>query len=258
MATASGSADGADTGEALARLARLAQNLGPSLLSEPTQRALDGLARATRLAFAAAAASVALLDEAANELVYVASSDRSGTGVTGLRVAPTTGLAGWVVATGQPVSVDEATADPRFARDVAERTGYVPDALLVVPIRGRRGVIGVLSILDRDTERPGADEDLVLSGLLADQVAVSVEADLHVAAMIRLILTALADQSDDEDTAAALRRHAEQLEAPDDVLARLAATFADLQDRSPALADIAVEILGVFTFHARRAGWVGG
>ena len=51
------------------------------------------------------------------------------------------GIAGFVAATGQSLTVRDVISDPRFARDVGERTGYVPigDPVPAGARRRRRG-----------------------------------------------------------------------------------------------------------------------
>ena len=44
-----------------------------------------------------------------------------------MRFPSSAGIAGWVLVTRQPLVLDDVTADPRHARNVAERTGYVPE-----------------------------------------------------------------------------------------------------------------------------------
>jgi GAF domain-containing protein len=70
--------------------------------------------------------------------------------------------------------IDDLRADRRFARDIAEGTGYVPDAMMVAPLlRGER-TLGVLSVLDRQRLRPGL-ADLRLLETFAGQAARAVE-----------------------------------------------------------------------------------
>ena len=52
----------------------------------------------------------------------------------GMRIPSSTGIAGWVLVTGQPIVIDDLQQDPRFARQAAERTGYVPKGLMAVPL----------------------------------------------------------------------------------------------------------------------------
>jgi GAF domain-containing protein len=67
--------------------------------------------------------------------------------------------------------VSDLASDRRFARDVAESTEYVPRALLAVPVQGPEGVVGVLSVLDRDPERVDAGHDLQLAARYAAEAA---------------------------------------------------------------------------------------
>ena len=77
-----------------------------------------------------------------------------------MRLPPGVGLAGSVVATGDGVFVPECRTDPRFARQVAAGTGYVPYTMVVAPLVRDGKTIGVLSVLDRRDGGPYLREDL--------------------------------------------------------------------------------------------------
>jgi GAF domain-containing protein len=77
-----------------------------------------------------------------------------------------------VLSSGDAVIIDDVDRDPRFARDVATETGYVPDALVVVPIVREGKPCGVLEVLDRNQSFPLAGEMTVLRAL-ADQVVLA-------------------------------------------------------------------------------------
>jgi GAF domain-containing protein len=113
----------------------------------------------------ARAASVALLDERAGELVFAAGAGEGADQVVGARFKATEGVAGEVLRTGEPLSVADLSREPRFAHDIAVASGYDPDALAVVPLRRAGAVVGVLSALDP------ADPDLAAMGLLAGHAA---------------------------------------------------------------------------------------
>jgi signal transduction protein with GAF and PtsI domain len=136
-------------------------------MTSPVQSLVDD----ARQALGAAACSLAALDEEAGELTYVAASGAGADRIVGVRLPITRGVAGWVAVSGQPLAVSDLAGDRRFARDVAEGTDYVPDALLAVPVSGPDGVIGVLSILDRNTARPDADRDLQRAAEFAARAA---------------------------------------------------------------------------------------
>jgi GAF domain-containing protein len=125
--------------------------------------------------FKAAACSIALLD--GDELEYVAATGAGADRIVGTRLPITRGIAGWAAASGQPVVISDVRRDPRFARDVAESTGYVPTAIVAAPLQTEQGVHGVLSILDPAVTDVMSDRLLELASVLAAAGAVAVEAD---------------------------------------------------------------------------------
>lgn len=128
-----------------------------------------------RRAFGAAACSVALLDDDGEHLVFSAAEGDGASEVVGLRLPVSRGIAGWVVSSGQPIAVDQVQRDPRFARDVAESTGYVPRTILAAPVETADSVLGVIEVLDRT---PVAQrDDLGLLSLVAHQLALGLELD---------------------------------------------------------------------------------
>jgi len=64
--------------------------------------------------------------------------------LVGLRLPAGTGIAGWVAQTWTPLILDDVQNDPRFAKNVAESVGYVPQALMAAPLLHDERVLGVL------------------------------------------------------------------------------------------------------------------
>lgn len=124
---------------------------------------LDAIVDAGRRAFGAAACSITLLDEEADELVFTAVAGEGADTIIGDRFPAEVGISGWVLTSQQPLAVHEVQSDPRFAADVAERTGYVPKAMMVAPLLSGEDAIGVLAVLDRDA---GAMPELAAMDLL--------------------------------------------------------------------------------------------
>jgi GAF domain-containing protein len=121
---------------------------------------LDGIADAARVSFGAESISIARVDEAAGELDYLVASGRGAEQVVGMRLPLGRGLAGYCAAAAATVAIDDVASDPRFARDVAERIGYVPRSMLVAPVVRGDEVLGVLSVLDRTQPAGAAALDL--------------------------------------------------------------------------------------------------
>jgi signal transduction protein with GAF and PtsI domain len=156
----------ADRGESLA------QSLGRGTAR---RRVMEAIVRTAAGMFEAAACSVALSDPQSQELVYEAAWGAGASEVVGMRLPPGVGLAGAVVASGEGVFVPECRKDPRFARQVAAGTGYVPYTMVVAPLLREGQAIGVLSVLDRRDGGPYLREDLAKVALFADLAVVALD-----------------------------------------------------------------------------------
>jgi hypothetical protein len=109
-----------------------------------------------RTSLGATAVSIARVTD--DGLLYVAADGRGAAGIVGTLLPPGAGIAGFVAATGQSLMVRDPTSDPRFARDVGERVGYVPGDIQCVAVLDRDGeVVAVLSLLDRTAVGPATE-----------------------------------------------------------------------------------------------------
>jgi GAF domain-containing protein len=237
----------------LGELGRLAANLGPAIRPAGSDELLLALTETARQLFGAAACSLALLTEDESELVYTTAAGEGADDVTGMRISASQGIAGWVVQSGQPIAVSDLANDSRFSRGVAEQTGYVPQAILAVPVMSPRRTLGVISLLDRDAARPHAEQDMKLLALFANQAALALESVRVFADLGRVLLAAVADAAaDDGDLSLAAQRVAEALTGPDAELGSLAATFATLARRGPAERRLALGVLREVADYAER------
>jgi signal transduction protein with GAF and PtsI domain len=133
--------------------------------------ALGRSVEAVRRLFAAAACSVALVDEDGETLQFVASDGAGAEAIVGVTIPVSRGIAGWAAMSGQPIAVRDVQTDARFARDVAESTNYVPSSILAAPMMTAEGeVMGVTSVLDPSVEE-ASDWTLQVLGTLASQIA---------------------------------------------------------------------------------------
>jgi GAF domain-containing protein len=229
--------------ELLRQFGELATSLGPAVRPAGADELLRSLTETARRLFGAAACSLALLTEDESELVYTVAAGQGADDVTGMRIPASRGIAGWVVQSGQPIAISDVAADPRFSREQAEQTGYIPQAILAVPVETPTRLLGVISLLDRDPRRPGAEQDMALLSLFADQAALALASVERFSLMGRVLLDALARAAASEDLAGALRQAADHLPAADADLAELAATFAVLARRGAAERRLALAVL---------------
>jgi GAF domain-containing protein len=229
--------------ELLRELGELATALGPAVRPAGTDELLRSLTGTARRLFGAAACSLALLSDDESELLYTVAAGEGAADVTGMRIPSSQGIAGWVVQSGQPIAVSDLASDPRFSREVAEQTGYVPQAILAVPVETPQRMLGVISLLDRDPRRPGAEQDMALLSLFADQAALALAGVEAFGVLGRVLLGALAEAAAGTDLAVALRQTAGELTAADRDLAALAAVFAALARHGAAERRLALAVL---------------
>ena len=130
---------------------------------------LHSIVEVARAIFAAKASSVLLLDDEASELVFEAVVGEGEEDLIGKRFPAGTGVAGGVLATRTPLVIEDVGRDPRFAKDVAEGSGYVPEGLMAVPLLHEERALGVLEVLDRQSRF--TLEEMELLGLFATQAA---------------------------------------------------------------------------------------
>jgi GAF domain-containing protein len=136
---------------------------------------LQATVEVARAIFHAKAASVFLLDEETDELVFEAVAGEGAGQLLGKRFPSSTGVAGWVLTTRQPLVVDDLTADTRFSREAAESTGYVPRGIMSVPLLAEERALGVLSVLDRPADAAFTLAEMDLLALFANQAAVALD-----------------------------------------------------------------------------------
>ena len=143
---------------------------------EDTYRALlQSIVDVARSIFGAEAASIFLYDEEADELVFEAVSGQGGDTLVGARFPSSTGIAGFALVTRQPLVVDDLDNDPRFSRDRAAATGYVPTSIVASPLLHDERTLGVLSVLDRDPERPFGVAELDVLSRFSTQAAIGLD-----------------------------------------------------------------------------------
>ncbi len=142
---------------------------------EQFQALLQSIVDVARAIFKAKASSIFLLDEEADELVFEAVAGEGSDSLVGQRFPSSTGIAGFVLVSRQPLVIEDVLQDPRFSRETAESTGFVPKGLMAVPLLHEERALGVLEVLDRpqDTRFTLAEMDLL--GLFANQAAIALD-----------------------------------------------------------------------------------
>ena len=138
---------------------------------------MEGIVRTAAGVFEAAASSIALTDGITGELVFQSAWGAGAREIVGVRLPPGEGIAGSVVRSGEAQAVADCRSDARFSARIAAGTGYVPQTMLVVPLRRADQAIGVLSLLDRrDGGRYGVG-DIERATLFAELAVTALQVD---------------------------------------------------------------------------------
>ncbi|MEO5940824.1 MAG: sensor domain-containing diguanylate cyclase, partial [Candidatus Limnocylindrales bacterium] len=94
------------------------------------------------------------------------------------------GLATWVVANNEPALVQDERHDPRVLQ--FRETGLIDGSLICVPLRGRDGATGVLTLERIGIDTVYSEEEFELVQLFAAQVSIALQnAEVHRAVAIR-------------------------------------------------------------------------
>ena len=180
---------------------------------ETYRELLASIVDVARSIFGAQAASIFLYDEEADELVFEAVSGQGGDTLVGARFPSSTGIAGFALVTRQPLVVDDLDNDPRFSRDRAAATGFVPTSIVASPLLHDERTLGVLSVLDRDPERPFGVAELDVLSRFSTQAAIGLDLLLSArrartaldgggnGSVVARIAALLEDEDDDAGTA---------------------------------------------------------
>jgi len=155
----------------LAFLSYVIQSLTSTLeLDEVLTMVLEELRRLLKVT----ASSIWLTEFDTRDLVCLQATGPQQATVRGWRVPAGAGLIGWVVEHDRSLIVADAQEDARHYSDLDRNTGLIVRSIIGVPLRSRRGVIGVIQALDERPDRFRPDV-LHLTELLATAAAIAIE-----------------------------------------------------------------------------------
>jgi len=160
--------------EQIHRLIQAIEASGGAVLPSSDLELLQSIVEAAARIFGARASSIALVLDSGHEMEFKVAYNTGDQNVVGLRIPINKGIAGYVAMTGQPIAVSDVQQDPRFNRDFAESTGYVPQSILAMPLISHGQVIGVMEVLDKLNAPSFGIQDMELLGIFANQAAVAI------------------------------------------------------------------------------------
>jgi len=237
--------------EELRRLVLAVQASGQAILPVAHDELLQTVVEAAARIFGAAAASIALVDEKNQTLVFRVAYGAGREEVVGMKIPIHQGIAGYVAMTGQPMAISNVQQDTRFARTTAEKTGYVPRSILAMPLISSERVIGVIEVLDKINAPSFGMQDMELLALFARQAAMAIHASQEYERLDQALLSRLKELVGVEsETAQVLRAPLDNLAAKDDVLA-LAEAFSSISQLGDAERKMCLQVLQTFADYVR-------
>lgn len=159
----------------LNRLVEVSLVINSTLELEPLLRfIMDAAAELTR----AQVASILLIDNKTQELHFMAfaseSDEEQAKRLKRIPVPLNKSIAGAIVLENKPIRLDDVTKDPRHYRVTDDKSGFLTNSLLGVPMRIKERVIGVLEAVNK-LDNGWSDDDQLYLEILASQAAVAIE-----------------------------------------------------------------------------------
>jgi GAF domain-containing protein len=181
------------------------------------------------------AASLFLIDEEAEELIFEVALGEKAAEVKKFRLPLGQGIAGFTAATGQAIAVADVQRDPRWAQDIGRAVQYMPQSILSVPLIMGDRVIGVLELLDKAGGSPFGADDMETAGRFANQAAIAIEQSRAASSLTMLIRDSLGGLGESrrdlvtrtQETAGRLEESASYRET-----LQIASTLAEISRRS--------------------------
>jgi GAF domain-containing protein len=174
-------------------------------LSAPIRQAIDDLLEVAQNAVGSADASVLIRDGREGGLKFLVAVSELEEALLKVRIPPGKGIAGLVFSSGQPMAVNDVSAEGSFWSGADEAVGFKTVTLLATPLRTANETIGVLEFVNRPGEPPYppfTPEEMDVAARFADAIARLVDS-YELALVVESLFTrtiTTGDESRDEKT----------------------------------------------------------
>jgi Nif-specific regulatory protein len=139
---------------------------------------LRNILRKIKAVFHIEGASLALHDADRKEFYFIRTVEEERNGYNGgmksMRFPDHLGVAGWVLRENRPVIIQDASKDDRFFKGLDLQENFVTRSMICLPLRTRKGLIGVLYALNKLQGKFTVGEARLLE-ILSGTIAISIE-----------------------------------------------------------------------------------
>ncbi len=136
---------------------------------------LDIIMDKSRNVIGAEASSLLLVDPDTDELYFHVVHGEKSAAVKKVRIKKGQGVAGSVAQTGESVLIKDARTDSRVYKGVDEKSNFVTQNLMAVALKGRRGIVGVVEVLNKIGSKTFSESDLMIFEAFAVQAGIAIE-----------------------------------------------------------------------------------
>jgi len=139
---------------------------------------LKSILRKIKTVFRIEGASIALHDATRKEFYFIRTVEKEKNSdsvrMQRMRFPDHLGVAGWVLREKRPVVIQDASKDDRFFKGIDLQESFVTKSMICLPLRTRKGLIGVLYTLNKLEGEFTARETKLLE-ILSGTIAISIE-----------------------------------------------------------------------------------
>jgi len=161
-----------------------------AIVSESTVKGvLDRLMERIGTIFAPLNWSLMLLDRPNDQLVFKIAVGKASNKLLGVRIPSFEGIAGWVVANGRALIIEDAASDDRWSERVDEMTGFSTESIIAVPLKTEDKVFGVIELINKLDGGHFSALELNMLETIADFAAIAIEKAVYLAQVKRLAMS---------------------------------------------------------------------
>ena len=139
---------------------------------------LKSILRKIKTVFRIEGASIALHDAARKEFYFIHTVEKEKNSdsvrMQRMKFPDHLGVAGWVLRENRPVVIQDASKDDRFFKGIDLQESFVTKSMICIPLRTRKGLIGVIYALNKLEGEFTARETRLLE-ILSGSIAISIE-----------------------------------------------------------------------------------
>jgi Nif-specific regulatory protein len=121
------------------------------------------------------ASSLMLLDPENNKLYFEIALGPKGPFLKHYSLNMGEGIAGWVAQKNTSLIVNDASKDPRFYPEIAQKIGFPASAILAVPMRVKDKLVGVVEIINKRGGKKFGEDDLQWLEAFSTQAALAIQ-----------------------------------------------------------------------------------